>query len=450
MAKILISIDHKWRDLPGHVYAGLLLEKMGHEVHFVRNRFVRQYVAGIKPDLVLMIHLLEKESQEYAKELKKQGVLVALMPTEGIPTLEKYRSFAAGVENDLSGVDIQFVWNEPMKTALSKNPTIEDENIYIIGVPRFDFYRKPLSGMLLSRKEFIEKYNLKPGAPIITFATNFTQASFHLQNQSFFRNDARRLGYRKILNDIAGDYKDIPRRDYESRDIAVSSFIKLVRDFPNVNFVIKLHPSEDHMYYYDIYKSELGDCHDRVKIIGQDYIWDVLNATDVELKRSCTTGVESWILGKPTIEMKLNPNEWYYSPEHASGSDVVTDYKTLRSRVEYYLNGGVISEEKKEKREAFLSKWCYKVDGNATKRMVDVIDFRLRVKRNKKLPFILKDYLIYCVLMVSNYKIHDMRVYGISNMLFGKRIDRLGRVDKYFNGHDLLFWKRKISAVLEA
>ena len=32
--KILISIDHKWRDLPGHVYLGQLLRKRGFEVAY--------------------------------------------------------------------------------------------------------------------------------------------------------------------------------------------------------------------------------------------------------------------------------------------------------------------------------------------------------------------------------------------------------------------------------
>jgi len=226
--------------------------------------------------------------------------------------------------------------------------------------------------------------------------------------------------------------------------------MKLIRDFPNVNFVLKLHPSEDHMYYFEIYNSELKKYHNRVKIIVQDYIWDILNVTDVELKRSCTTGIESWILGKPTIEMKLNPDEWYYSPEHASGSDVVTDYKMLKNLVAFYLNGGSISKEKGLKRDEFLDKWCFKVDGNATKRMVDMLDMRLKnTKKRKKITSKVNDRLMFYSLKYSDYKIHDLRVYGIKNLLSGRKVDKLGRVDKYFNMHDVAFWKEKIGSVVK-
>ena len=57
MGKILISIDHKWRDLAGYVYLKLLLEERGHNVYFVRSGFEEAFARGLKPDLVIMVHL---------------------------------------------------------------------------------------------------------------------------------------------------------------------------------------------------------------------------------------------------------------------------------------------------------------------------------------------------------------------------------------------------------
>ena len=64
----------------------------------------------------------------------------------------------------------------------------------------------------------------------------------------------------------------------------------------------------------------------------QESIWDVLNATDILLQRSCLTGIEAWIMGKPTIELHLNPDDWYYSTEIAGGSDEVFNYEQLKER----------------------------------------------------------------------------------------------------------------------
>jgi len=120
MAKILIAIDHKWRDLPGYVYAGLLLEKHGHKVYYVRNGLHEWIIPRLSPNLILLTHLYDKSEQDLSKYYHRNGIKIALMPTEGIPTLEKYRSFAVGQNCDLSGVDLHFVWNELMAELLSQ------------------------------------------------------------------------------------------------------------------------------------------------------------------------------------------------------------------------------------------------------------------------------------------------------------------------------------------
>lgn len=436
--KILISIDHKWRDLPGYVYLGHLLKKKNFKVEYCRNGLERFYIQGFKPHIIIINHLYDKRRQEYLKKIADNGINVIILPTEGIPTLAKYREISAGVENDLSSLTLHFLWNEPMKEVTSKNATITEEKLKVIGVPRFDFYKEPLSKTLISKNEFIKKYHLKENLPIITFATNYTQAQFATQNQDFLKEDSEILGYDKFLREME-DEETISQKDFKSRDIAIKAFIKLVKELENVNFILKLHPSEEHTYYFDLLQNELKDYTDRVTVIIQEYIWDILNVTDIELKRSCTTGIESWILGHPTIEMKLNPKEWYYSPEHVVGSDIVTDYDELKNTIQAYLNGKDISEDKKQKREDFLNTWCYKVDGKSTSRAVEEIS-KLNL-RKIHLPFNLKQLLIYYILKYGNNRLHDFKVYGISSMFKNNRTDKLGRVDKHFNRKDIQKWE---------
>jgi len=437
--KVLISIDHKWRDLPGYVYLGKLLEEKGFKVEYCRNGLEKFYIHGFKPHIVIINHLYDKKRQEYFKKVASWGIKVVILPTEGIPTLEKYREFAAGVDNDLSSVSLHFVWNEPMGKITAKNCTISNEKIKVVGVPRFDFYKEPLKKLLISKEEFIKKYNLKKNLPIITFATNYTQAQFAIQNQTFFKKDSKTLGYDKLIDE------NIPQKDFKSRDIAIKAFIKLVKELENVNFVLKLHPSEEHTYYFKLLDNELKNYKDRVAIIVQEYIWDVLAVTDIEVKRSCTTGIESWILGHPTIEMKLNPNEWYFSLEHTVGSDIVTTYDELKNTILQYLNGKKISKEKLQKRKEFLDTWCYKVDGKSTIRVVDNL-IKLDVAE-LSIPLNLKCLIIYYILKISNYKIHDIKVYGWKILFRNSNIDKLGRIDKYFTKKDFIFWQKKLENI---
>jgi len=224
--------------------------------------------------------------------------------------------------------------------------------------------------------------------------------------------------------------REIVRRDHQSRAICFESFIKLIKDFKKVNFIIKLHPSEDHQFYQKSISEKLSvSDRERVRIIVQEYIWDILNASDLELKRSCTTGIGSWILGKPTIEMKLNPNEWYYSEEHASGSDIAESYDSLANIIKYYLGGGEIKKEQQKTRMHFIKKWCYRVDGKATHRMVEHLNSLLNKKgkkNRKKINQTIKNRIIYYCLQIGDHWLHDAKVYGLKNLLQNGYIDKFG------------------------
>lgn len=450
MAKILIAVDHKWRDLAGHVYAGLLLEQLGHQVYYVRNNLEKYYISTIKPDLVLMNHLIPPKKQEFAKNLQRQNIRVAILPTEGMPTLSVMRNHMGGKDCDLSGVDLHFVWNEPMADILRENPTLDDDKIVVTGVPRFDFYRKPLNSILLSKSVFLKKHELDPRFPLVTFATNFTQASFHTSNYDFYLKNAQKYGRDKVYEKVYGDLGDVPKRDYISRELFLDAFVTLVRNFPEVNFVLKLHPTEDHQFYKDLIRKKLSSSAGRVRIIVHEYIWDVLNATDIELNRSCTTAIESWLLGKPTIEMQLNPNEYYFSPEFASGSDLARSSDELIEKVSYYLAGSSIPQNLLKARDQFLRKWCHSPDGTSTKTMVDRIHHLLN-DRNcignaaDDLPREWKRSVYYYLLTMADHFGHDVRVYGLRNKLNKNYVDKLGRFDKYFHKRDIVEWEQRLT-----
>lgn len=450
MAKILLAVDHKWRDLAGHVYAGLLLEKLGHVVHYVRNNLEKNYISTIKPDMVIMNHLIPPKKQAFAKYLQRQNIRVVIMPTEGMPTLDGMRNHMGGKDCDLSAVDLHFVWNQPMADILRENQTLADEKIVVAGVPRFDFYKKPLKSILLTKSAFLKKYELDSRYPLVTFATNFTQASFHTSNQDFYLKNAKKYGRDKVFEKLYGDLGDVPRRDYMSREIFLDAFVTLVRSFPEVNFALKLHPTEDHQFYKDLIRKNLSSSASRVRIIAHEYIWDVLNATDIELNRSCITAIESWLLGKPTIEMQLNPDEYYFSPEFSSGSDMVRSSDELIEKVSYYLAGASIPQNLQQARDQFLRKWCHSPDGKSTKTVVDHIHHLLNDNNcirntDDNLPANWKRRIYYYLLTVGDHFGHDLRVYGLRNTLNKNYVDKLGRFDKYFHKRDIDEWEQRLS-----
>lgn len=437
---ILISIDHKWRDLAGYVYAKKLFEQLGYKVILIRNGFELHYANVFNPVAVVMIHLYDLTKSKIVKELNARNISVFLMPTEGIPTLGKMRKLAGGYFSDLSDVRLNFVWNNEIKKILLKNKTIKREKIFVTGVPRFDFYCKPLKETLLNKEVFFKKYKLKEkNYKIITWATNFTNAGFYKKNMVFLKKDWKTLQVDKILNP-----EKIAFQDFQSRELLFKKVTHLLSDIKDIYLIIKLHPSEEHLFYEKEIKKLPPIIAQRIRIIRQEYIWDVLNSTDILLKRSCTTGVEAWSLNKPTIELHLNPKEWYYSPEHASGSDEVKNYTQLKKTVLSYLRGNQISSLLLNKRNQFIKKWCYKLDGLSTKRFVQAIHLSIKKsKKIKKLSFFsfsfLKSFLLVTLLEWTDFYIHDIKVYG-----FWGTVDKLGRQDKYFHRRDERYWEKRL------
>jgi surface carbohydrate biosynthesis protein len=442
MKKIIISVDHKWRDLPSNVLLKKFLEHYGHEVHIIRAGFEEPFVIGTKADMVIMIHLLDVNHQELAKRLQKAGVHVVLMPTEGIPTLDFYRKFASGAFNDLSGVSLQFVWNNEVKNLLVTNKTISEDKIKVVGCPRFDFYRLPLLNHLMNKDSFCKQYNLDPSLKIVTFATNFTQAQFFSKNSQFLIDDANRLGYGDVLSQSSISLYEMSKRDSDSRDILFDAFIRLVEDTKDVNFLLKLHPSEDHQYYINKLENAYFHLKKRITIIANQYIWDVIFVTDVLIKRSCTTGVEAWMLNKPTIELSLNSDEWYFSEEHASGSYIARNYSDLKKHIDFYLQGGSVSVTLNLNRQKFIDKWCYSVDGYRTLNYAAEVTKLLKENSpQKNIKFNLRKWIIYASLRYSRYLVHDLKIYELKSYLSGKKIDKLGRLDKYISIRDVNYWE---------
>lgn len=442
---ILFFVDHKWRDLLISVYIKNLLEMRGYKVTLARNGFERFIIPAVQPDAVVFNHVYEEKRVRVIKKFIDDGMKVIVLPTENIPVMDNVKKLFSGGMSDLSIVHMYFIWNSVVASMMSDSGGFEGIKPRVIGVPRYDIYRPPLSNLIMKREDFINKYGLTPGRPVVTMTTNFTLAGFADKNIEFFKRDIKELKSDQVGYDHA-----LALRDKQSRTIFHETFKRLVNDYKDLNFIIKPHPSEDHLPYYALIESFKGtEAQGRVAVVLTEYIWDVLSATDVLLERSCLTGLEAWFAGKPTIELHLNPDEWYHSPEMVKGSDEVRDYESLKNRIEYYLSGGQIAPEKLGHRERVIKLWCESLDGRASLRFVEQVDGFLRVKpkaRRRLRLGELKNYLLYYIFIYPDYKLLDLKLYKS----WGRKIDKLGRTDKYFNASDIKKWDAAIRPMMQS
>lgn len=148
--------------------------------------------------------------------------------------------------------------------------------------------------------------------------------------------------------------------------------IEILRFFPEEAVVFKLHPREDR----DIAESILGgvnkELENKIKIVKEIEINELITASDIVFTVNSTTGVEAMILGKPVIVLDLFNvrKKGYYEKFNAVRK--ATNERELIEAIKKSLDKKYLKEyQKKTKR--FLKWVCYRLDEKATERAFSLI-----------------------------------------------------------------------------
>ena len=342
--RIQLLCDHKWRDLPNLCAIKLALERLGHNVLMSATKGVQAHTIAFKPDVVVFNHLHSEAYRTFSRILKENGRVVVVLPTEGAMRPE-YESIGAGEFSDYSHVDLFLAWNGTAADNVRRRWGGSGIEVQGIGCSRFDFHHPRFHEAVPTREAFCEKWGLDPSRPVVTWATAYGYA--HLNGNAppgriaQFEREAAEVGIKKCLRRIGIDLTDLPAIFSEGREVAAEAFFETAKALPDIQFVVKPHPIEDLSYYR---RRIAGVGLQNVRFCPQDYIWSILRAADVHLHRQCTTAVEAWMWGKPTIEMGMDKHPALTWPEREAGSDIAEDAKSLIELVQYRLTTPVDSK----------------------------------------------------------------------------------------------------------
>ena len=370
--RILLICDHKWRDLPNLIALKVRLEhRFEHTVVLTPVKDMGAMFHLFEPHCVVFNHMNLGPFRQFAKRLQEDGAAVVVLPTEGRPSRKELLPVTYGKYTDYSNVDLYLSWSAEVERNMVQLGTLLPDHIETVGCTRFDFYREPLCRMVSTRERFCAKHDLDPDRPIVTWATQYNYARFLHENQEFNRKDLTRLGVKACFEAVGYDIERLPEDQHYERLAAADAFFEVARARPQVQFIIKPHPGEDIAFYQErVKRASLPN----VSFIFQEYIWDLLNATDLHLHQACTTAIEGWLLRKPTVEMKLDNRLPFVWDEMEAGSDKAESAADLGDIVDSYLTGHTLSEGMQSRREQHIEKWFYKVDGRRCQEAARHID----------------------------------------------------------------------------
>jgi len=457
--RVLLLADHKWRDLPG-----LASIKVRLEDQFGISAYVLPFVnfepaaATLKPHMVVLTNMNGVRSLSIARVAKRMGMLVVVVPSEGRPVSQDLVRFVSGEFSDLSLVDLWLTWSETTRDFMVDRGLLGPDRVRVAGVARFDFYVPPLRSVLMSREAFEAKHGLVPGRPLVSWATNFNLAR-HVRTGTldFLVKDFKDLGVSRI--ETLADPVALARKDLEVRLRTLEVIRCLCSKFREVNFVLKPHPYED----FDEYETFVARCRgaglDNIALVTEHYIWDILNSAQIHVHRHCTTGIEAWLMGIPSINFHLEDyGPWSLDMEGPAkdaldGDDLATSAKEIEERIAFYLGGGRVSPDRLVAREEHIRRWFYRVDGNSSLRCAEEIANHLKSTRAEpvfSLSFLSLRGAAKVLLNRLPGRSFDTPIQNGRKFHNGSRVDFLGQVDKLVTRQDVAFWSDRIRTALSA
>jgi surface carbohydrate biosynthesis protein len=264
-------------------------------------------------------------------------------------------------------VDYYLACGEEDRQNVLEAKLLQEDSIYVIGCPRFDFYAEPyLSRLMEDRATLLGRFGVRsPTGPVILWVTNTTLG--HGVQRARVMGHVRYGGWSKReLEDEIADHET----QYREQSAAI---LELARRHPNWTFLVKVHPSEPIEPYQSLPAAVSNIyCEKNVPIRCALY------HADVVVQRGCTTASESWMLGKPVVELDLGRYRQAIRADFRAGNESAQDVEQLDRIVQRYLAGAPIPPDQQRARERFIRDVYMDVSGKAAERCADAIDAIVR------------------------------------------------------------------------
>jgi len=250
-------------------------------------------------------------------------------------------------KNMLDFVDIFFLSGEKIKNLVNKNrPEIPNEKLIISGHPRFEFFKKPYMKYYNNVKDELQnKYK-----DYILFNLNFSMGNPYRgwdEQISYLNNHPDfNLSY---INDIKNKmlWQKKNMKEY------VKAVILIAKKYPEINIIIRPHPSENENYYKPFFNK-----FQNIFIIRSGNVLPWIYASKVSVHYDCTTGIESVLNGKPSISFTCNRDEKLVNWLSPYVCNEVSTINQLLCELDTYLNNNEkfsLSQEKSEMLNSYIA-----------------------------------------------------------------------------------------------
>lgn len=367
---VVLLVDNKVRDLDAATLIAFHLEREGIRCFLEPLEAFRAVLGAHKPGMIIFNHLLGSHLVKWSQKLAAMNVLTAVLPNEGIAYDPDDMRYLAGRHHNRAHIDYMLSWNEPHKRAFEEENKGEQTRVEVVGVPRFDFYFKPWADLFAQSIRSSER-------PKILVCTNFVTARYHElppeHADRFFAPWVERVP-------IMRNYRRSVEAHWHARK-QLLVYLSALIDAEKYDITLRPHPNEDREFYRNWLETLPPERRKWLRFEPDAGITGLILDCDLEIScETCTTALESWIVGKPTIELIFQRDPLWYRSEHAAGSVECADPARLTALVDEAL-ANPEQADKKAARSHLLQRWCNSPDGQVSRRVAEIVAGALKTKK---------------------------------------------------------------------
>ena len=270
--------------------------------------------------------------------LRQLGHVVLALDEEALVHLPDEIYYSRRLDPEvLSYVSHLLAWGQDNVELLERFPYRNNVPIHATGSPRNDFLRPELCGLF--RKES-ERYRAENG-DFLLVNTNYNHVnSFYPAHNIVVPGSTEGAtptfgrGARGMSPDYALGLRDHKQALFEHFQRVIP---QLEAAFPSLNIVVRPHPNENH----DVYHQIASSC-TRVRVTNEGNVVPWLLATRALVHHGCTTGVEAFMLGVPSVSYRprVDPryDDGFYRLPHLA-SHQAFDFSELKNNLKRILAG---------------------------------------------------------------------------------------------------------------
>ena len=298
---LYLKVEIRAREFESRLLMALVAAERGHDVLVGDLRTLLSHRRWLRPGLLHDNSLTPVPRKiAFHRSLVEAGFRVTSQDEEHGLLQPTYDDFIAQRFSDASlrNAAAVFAWSEKDAAALATHHPVHAERVIATGSPRVDLWRPELSTFHQS----LPAPGADPTRPIVLLASNVGVTN---QNRFWVNLREQRPGYFRGEEDPREfDQYDEHGAEYRYLGRLVRAFRAAARSYPEVQFVIRPHPTEHEGAWEDL----LGPLPENLIVTREGSLGRWIHRAALVIHNGSTSAIEATVAGVPTVAFV--PDGW--------------------------------------------------------------------------------------------------------------------------------------------